>query len=326
MKRSLRAHLAIMFAAAVAIALVLAGGAAIGVLVLRERAERTSESATAAQPEEEMAGVRKAAMAMAVVAPFAIGGAALLGLALAHRALAPMREASRRAAAARASDLSLTLPVTGAADEWDELAGTLNVLLEESRGALSRMRRFTADAAHELRTPVTTIIGEAGLALRRERGVEELRASLSTVKAEGERLARLLEALLALARADSGTLLASKTAARLDELVARSVERAKSRAGAGNHAQLEVDCEVSDAVVQGNPVLLSRAVENLLDNALRYARRRVTVSLAADGQRARLRVADDGPASLRSWSRNCSGDSPGATRRGREKGSASGCR
>ena len=243
MKRSLRAHLAIMFAAAVAIALMVTGGAVIGVLVLQARAERASDLSQDRQPEEdEFGAVRKAAAAMAIVAPLAIAGAALLGLALARRALAPMREAGRRAAAARASDLNLTLPKTGAADEWDELAGTLNSLLEDARGSLLRMRRFTADAAHELRTPVTTIIGEAEVALRRDRGVEELRSALATVKTEGERLATLLEALLALARADAGTLLASKTVASLDEIVARSVERARRRAFESGRASLQLEC------------------------------------------------------------------------------------
>ena len=296
MKRSLRAHLAIMFAAAVAIALMVTGGAVIGVLVLQARAERASDLSQDRQPEEdEFGAVRKAAAAMAIVAPLAIAGAALLGLALARRALAPMREAGRRAAAARASDLNLTLPKTGAADEWDELAGTLNSLLEDARGSLLRMRRFTADAAHELRTPVTTIIGEAEVALRRDRGVEELRSALATVKTEGERLATLLEALLALARADASTLLASKTVASLDEIVARSVERARRRAFESGRASLQLECVGSNALVEGNPVLLSRAVENLLDNAIRHARGRVTVTLGGDGQVARLRVADDGP-------------------------------
>jgi len=296
MKRSLRTRLAIMFAAAVAVALMVAGGAVIGVLVLQARAEQASDLSQGRQPEDdELGGVRKAAAAMAIVAPVAIAAAALLGLALARRALAPMREASRRAAAARASDLNLTLPVTGAADEWDELANTLNALLQDARTSLLRTRRFTADAAHELRTPLTTIIGESEVALRRNRGVEELQAALSTVKAEGERLARLLEALLALARADAGTLLASKTTARLDEIVERSVDRARSSAMERGQTSLQVDCVGSNTLVEGNPVLLSRAVENLLDNAIRHAARLVTVTLVTDGNSARLRVADDGP-------------------------------
>src|SRR5207245_10931770 len=105
-------------------------------------------------------------------------GGAFRARALGRGARAPMRGAGRRAAAARASDWNLTLPKTGADDEWDELAGTLNALLEDARGSLLRMRRFTADAAHELRTPVTTIIGEAEVALRRDRSVEELRSAL----------------------------------------------------------------------------------------------------------------------------------------------------
>jgi two-component system heavy metal sensor histidine kinase CusS len=239
--------------------------------------------------------VYKAAIAMGIVAPFAIGAAAFLGLALARRALSPMREASRRASAARASELNLSLPVTGTGDEWDDLATTLNTLLEDARSSLSRIRRFTADAAHELRTPVTTIIGEAEVALRRHRGVEELRAALDTIKGEGERLAALLEALLALSRADAGILLASKMEARLDEIVGRSVTRAKANASESGRNSLQLECVGSAGTVVGNPVLLSRAVENLLDNAIRHATERVTVTLTANERTARVRVADDGP-------------------------------
>jgi two-component system heavy metal sensor histidine kinase CusS len=206
-----------------------------------------------------------------------------------------MREASRRAAVARASDLDLTIPLTGSGDEWDDLARTLNALLADARGSMLRVRRFTADAAHELRTPITTILGEAELALRRNRGAGELRDALTTVKLEGERLARLLEALLALARADAGTLLSSKTTARLEDIVESSLERVRDRASQGGFASVRVDCVGAGGSVEGNPLLLSRAVENLLDNAVRHARERVTVSLRTDGGMARVRIADDGP-------------------------------
>jgi two-component system heavy metal sensor histidine kinase CusS len=276
--------------------MLVSAGAVIAVLVLEELEERSVRLTRGIQPEEdEFHDVYKAAIAMGIVAPFAIGAAAFLGLALARRALSPMREASRRASAARASELNLSLPVTGTGDEWDDLATTLNTLLEDARSSLSRIRRFTADAAHELRTPVTTIIGEAEVALRRHRGVEELRAALDTIKGEGERLAALLEALLALSRADAGILLASKMEARLDEIVGRSVTRAKANASESGRNSLQLECVGSAGTVVGNPVLLSRAVENLLDNAIRHATERVTVTLTANERTARVRVADDGP-------------------------------
>jgi signal transduction histidine kinase len=296
MKRSLRSQLAVVFAGAVGATLLLSGGAVMAVLALEEHAERVERLSRGAEPEaDEFHDVRKAAIAMAIAAPLAIGAAALIGLVLARRALAPMREASRRASAARASELNLSLPMTGTGDEWDDLATTLNTLLDDARSSLSRVRRFTADAAHELRTPVTTIIGEAEVALRRDRSLEELRAALETIKGEGERLATLFEALLALSRADAGILLASKMETRLDEIVARSVTRAKTNASVSGRNSLHVEYVGHAGTIVGNPVLLSRAVENLLDNAIRHARERVTVTLTANEHTVHVRVADDGP-------------------------------
>jgi two-component system heavy metal sensor histidine kinase CusS len=245
--------------------------------------------------DDDLLVVPRAAAAMAIVAPLTIAAAAVLGLYLARRALAPMREASRRVAAARASELDLTLPVTGADDEWDDLASTLNALLADARGSMFRVRRFTADAAHELRTPVTTILGEAEVALRRKRTEEELRTALVTVKDEAERIAQLLEALLSLARADAGTLLSSKAVLPLGEVLEAAVARARERASQRGHAAIRVESAPANVLVEGNRPLLSRALENLLDNALRHARDQVTVTVAADGTTARVRVADDGP-------------------------------
>jgi two-component system heavy metal sensor histidine kinase CusS len=185
---TLRHRLALLFAAAVAVALLVAGGATMGVIVVQTQAHRQDEIRRGEPPDEDDAlVVGRAAAAMGIVSPIVIAAAAVLGLYLARRALEPMREASRRAASARASELDLTLPVTGANDEWDELATTLNALLADARGSLLRVRRFTADAAHELRTPITAILGESEVALRRKRSELELRAALNVVKEEAER-------------------------------------------------------------------------------------------------------------------------------------------
>ncbi|MFL5443230.1 MAG: sensor histidine kinase [Myxococcales bacterium] len=296
MKLALRHRLALLFACAVGVALLVSGGATIAVIALQTQAHREDEIRRGEPPDDDdLLVVSRAAAAMAIVSPIVIAAAAVVGLYLARRALAPMREASRRAASARASDLDLTLPVTGANDEWDELATTLNVLLADARGSLFRVRRFTADAAHELRTPITAILGESEVALRRKRSEAELRAALTVVKEEAERSARLLEALLALARADAGTLLSSKTKLPVAGIVESSVSRARERASHDGHVAIRVDRGSTTAFVEGNAALLSRALENLLDNAIRHAATQVTVTVASDGTLARVRVDDDGP-------------------------------
>jgi methyl-accepting chemotaxis protein len=139
-KLTLRARLALSFAAAVAGALLVFSAVVVAVFSLSEMSDKA---------EEEIGeNTRRVLISMAIAAPAAIGGAAGLGLWLARRAVAPLQEASARARAARSSELDLTLPVRGTGDEWDELAGTLNALLADARGAMDRIRRFTADAAH----------------------------------------------------------------------------------------------------------------------------------------------------------------------------------
>jgi signal transduction histidine kinase len=294
-KLALRHRLALLFASSVAVALLVSGGATIGVIALQTEAHMRDEISRGLPADnDDLLVVPRAAAAMAVVAPLAIAGAALLGLYLARRALAPMREASRRAAAARASELDLTLPVTGADDEWDDLASTLNALLADARGSMFRMRRFTADAAHELRTPVTAILGEAEVALRRKRTEAELRAALSTVQEEAVRIAQLLEALLSLARADAGTLLSSRAVLPLGDIVEATVARVRERASHDDRAAIHVEHATTGALVDGNRTLLSRAIENLLDNGVRHARTRVVVTVTSDETTARLQVADDG--------------------------------
>jgi signal transduction histidine kinase len=296
LKLALRHRLALLFACAVGVALLVSGGATIAVIALQTQAHREDEIRRGEPPDDDdLLVVSRAAAAMAIVSPMVIAAAAVVGLYLARRALAPMREASRRAASARASDLDLTLPVTGANDEWDELATTLNALLADARGSLFRVRRFTADAAHELRTPITAILGESEVALRRKRSEAELRAALTVVKEEAERSARLLEALLALARADAGTLLSSKTKLPVAGIVESTVSRARDRAAHDGHVAIRVDRGSSSAFVEGNAALLSRALENLLDNAIRHAATQITVTVASDGTLARVRVDDDGP-------------------------------
>jgi two-component system heavy metal sensor histidine kinase CusS len=278
----LRTRFALFFAGAVAAALVFFCGAAA--LVLRQEERGSVEDA-----EEDVSQMLEA---MLLAAPVAIAGAAGLGMWLSRRALAPMKEASDRARTARASELDLVLPVGVHGDEWDDLAQTLNLLLGEARTSLSRVRTFTADAAHELRTPLTTIMGEVDVTLRRERSKEELRDTLVLVREESARLAKVVDALLTLARADAGSLSQQKSPEPLEHLTRQAVSQALTTACAPD---AHVEVRAADATVLCEPTLLQRALRNLIENGLIHGGGQVEVVVGAVDGMGRVLVRDQGP-------------------------------
>jgi two-component system heavy metal sensor histidine kinase CusS len=283
----------LFFAAAVGAALLTFSAVVLFVLNRDEAAERDSRAASP-DGDDPAENLQKVLLAMALSAPVAVAAAAGLGYLLARQALAPLREASARARAARRSELDLVLPM-GGGKEWDELAGTLNTLIADGRASLERIRRFTADAAHELRTPLTALIGEADLAIRRERTAVELRAILGTIREEGGRLAALLDALLMLARADSGTLLSRRASVDLAEIAREASKRTIDHARQGGRETAEIIIDAAPSAGEGDAHLLARAMENLLDNALRHGGGRASIRVTPDGACVRVVVSDDGP-------------------------------
>ncbi len=288
----LKARLAVTFALGVAAALVVFSGAVVTALWLDARAERAHPRLAQTAGADEVSDLRRVGVALAVAFPMAVLLAAAAGRALAERAVAPLREATSRVRAASASGLELTLPVSGRGDEWDALAVTLNELLRETRSSFERVRRFTADAAHELRNPVTAILGEADLALFRARDPEALRASLTEIRFEAEHVRRLLDGLLMLARADAGTLLDRRGPVDLNDLAREALDRTRTVAA---RPELRFSLREADgAEVVGDAALLARAIGNLLENAARYATSEVRLEFEA-GERIVVRVRDDGP-------------------------------
>lgn len=286
MKWGLRTQLAASFTAAVAAALLVFGAAVGWAMVDDERDEAAQHSAEPDTADD----LKRILLAMAAASPFALAGAAGLGTWFARRALAPLKEASERARAAQDSALHVTLPVTGTDEEWDALAVTLNQLLDRTRAAMERIRHFTADAGHELRTPLTTIIGEAELALRRERSADDLRTAMRVILDESQRLSELVGRLLLLARSDAGVLPRSAEPLELEARVRAEVARVQAREPA---ARLTV--AGGPLQLRGDPTLLALVVHNLLDNAVRYGGGVAEVTLERRGATARLQVRDHGP-------------------------------
>jgi signal transduction histidine kinase len=204
---------------------------------------------------------------------------------LAGRVLRPVDRL--RAEVDRISDqrLDRRVPEPATGDEIARLARTMNAMLDRLSDAAERQRSFVADAAHELRTPLARIRTQLEVD-RAHPGTAEPAATSASVLAETERLQRLVDDLLLLARSDAGAgALRGAGPVDLDEVVA---EQARGRP--------LVDCgAVLPVQVAGDRTQLERAVANVLDNAVRHARTRVTVALAEADAAAVLTVADDGP-------------------------------
>ncbi|QSQ25843.1 HAMP domain-containing histidine kinase [Pyxidicoccus parkwayensis] len=178
-------------------------------------------------------------------------------------------------------------------DEIGELRAVLAEVTQRLRGAREAQERLIADAAHELRTPLSLMRTSMDLALRRERGPEELRASLREARTEVERLAVLAGRMLDLAAVGRGTW--DRKKGDLAEVVARAVEGARAEAERrGLLIRLEAQGPAEASFDAGG---LRQAVDNLLANALKFSPEggEIRVRLSREAQAFRVSVADDGP-------------------------------
>jgi signal transduction histidine kinase len=229
-----------------------------------------------------------------------IGGIAAVTLAcvaawfVAGWALRPVDRMQRQAAAITASGLDNRMSVPRTRDELHRLARTLNDMLDRLDRSASAERRFLERASHELRTPLAALRAEIDLALRRRRSAAELAAALRNASEETDRLARLADDLLVLARAEDGRLPLHREPTQVPELLESSAALFAARA-----TELGVELAVcaSDVTVEADPLRLRQLIVNLLDNALRHTPRGGTVRLAAtaDDHTVRIAVTDSGP-------------------------------
>ena len=180
-------------------------------------------------------------------------------------------------------------------DEIARLARAFNELLDKLESAHGMQQRLLADASHELRTPLTVLRGEIEVALRRERPAEEYREVLESSREEIERLTKLTENLLSLARSDAGEGLVTREPVDVSSL-GRLVVNAMSSLAKEKRITLTVDA--SEPVwVEGDSVALERVGLNLVENAIRYspAGESVTMGVRTEGSEAIWIVSDTGP-------------------------------
>ncbi len=226
-----------------------------------------------------------------VLLPLSLLLAAAGGLWLTGRALGPLREVTRAAAELGAEDLSRRLTVTGN-DELAELARTFNGMIARLEASFEQQRRFTADASHELRTPLARAKVATSLALAGQPDEQEDRAALRVADQAADAMARLIDQLLTLARADAGQL----ALARQSVAVAELLHGAVAALPPGGDARITIVPPPEALTLDGDPALLEQVLVNLLTNALRHtpADGRVTLAAAAVANEVHLTVTDTG--------------------------------
>lgn len=235
-----------------------------------------------------------------IVVPLAILVAGCLSYSFAHRALVPLREISSEARALSATDLNKRLPVPRQDDEMAELAGTLNAMLDRLARAFRAQDQFIANASHELKTPLSIVLGMVSVLKQKARTPEEYDRFASSVEDEIRGLANLVSGLLLLARADAGAPLGGARPTALNDIVTDAVQRCQTVADQ-REVRLVVNLPLpaedeSEPVVYGDATLLVTMVANVIRNAVRYSPvdKPVNVSAAVRGGCGHIIVRDSG--------------------------------
>jgi two-component system OmpR family sensor kinase len=237
--------------------------------------------------------LRQLVIVLAIGGPVAVAVACLAAWIVAGWALHPMERMRQQAAAITASGTERRMPVPRTRDELQRLALTLNGMLDRLASSMASERAFLERASHELRTPLAALRAEVDLALRRQRTAAELSAALASVSQETDRLSRLAEDLLVLARAGDGRLPLHREAVSLRATLDSVSTRFEARA-------LELDvvlCAAApDTTISVDSLRLRQALVNLLDNALRHTPRNGRVDLVGTiiGRDVRITVTDTG--------------------------------
>jgi heavy metal sensor kinase len=233
--------------------------------------------------------------ALSLLVPAALLVASLGGYWMSRRALAPVDAIIKDAKSISAHNIESRLEVLKTGDELQRLSETLNEMLNRLNAAFKRVTQFTADASHELRTPVALVRATAEIALRKKRPAEEYEEALGQILQESERTTGLIENLLTLTRADARQEKIELQKLDLREPLQDAVRQAQILAAAKD---VEVLFSLPEApvTVLGNAQALRRLALILLDNAVKYSvpGGKVELDLHADSTEARFRVKDNG--------------------------------
>lgn len=221
---------------------------------------------------------------------------AALGWVLSRGSLRPIAAITRTARRISSRQIDDTIPTTGSGDELDELAHTLNDMLGRIREGVDRMRRFSVDAAHQLRTPLTAMHSQIDVTLANDRSPEEYRVVLADLLFQVDRLSDTVNAMLRLAQSEGGLEATHSKRVEIDPLLE---EVADFFVALAEDRNIEVSIQAeSKGAVRGDPSWLHQLFANLLHNAIQYTPEGGRVEITArpaGGHEIVVRVRDTGP-------------------------------
>jgi len=228
----------------------------------------------------------------------AAGSVLLLGLAggwwVSTQVIRPIKDISATAERIATGDLSQRINMAQTKDELGQLAGTLNSTFARLEAAFAHQRQFTADASHELRTPIAVLISETQTTLARQRTPEEYQETIEACLATAQQMRQLTETLLQLARLDAGQEIADRQPLNLADNVRACIDRIHPLA---DERGIRINANLSPAFTLGHSVQLNQVITNLLANAIHYNRLNgeIHVSTCGESGRTVLLVTDTGP-------------------------------
>ncbi len=244
--------------------------------------------------DAELAALRRLAWYLTGVGAAVLAFGLLVGWWLATRALKPIAAISAAAETIAAGNLAQRISTAGSDDELNRLARVLNSTFARLETAFAQQARFTADAAHELRTPVAVILTHVQNALASDNLTDEHREAFQACQRAAQRMRRLIESLLKLARLDAGQEPMKRESFDLSQLTHDCVELVRPLANARGIA---LHCDLPTAPCTGDADLLAEVITNLLTNAIEYNRDHGEVRITARRANANvlLSVTDTGP-------------------------------
>ena len=247
--------------------------------------------------EERIESLQEIIFLATPIGLLAVGLASYL---MARRALAPIGRVAREAQDLTAQRLDKRIEVPRGRDELTEMVIVINQMLDRLQDAFSAQERFIANAAHELKTPLSLLLGKAQVLRQRNRDEADYRQYLETVQTEARRLARIVESLLVLARVDAGLPLPAMEPISINEVVMDAVRECTAYAEPCNvriTPRLAVTQDQDDPQIEGDSELLAIMLSNVIRNAIRFspARGAVDVSVEQSDTTVLIQVSDEGP-------------------------------
>jgi heavy metal sensor kinase len=240
------------------------------------------------------AALQRAGWILLVLTPTVFIVALVGGWLVVGRALRRVDDLRRTALEIQGTNLQRRIKHSGADDEIGRLAQAFDQMIARLDRSFQQVRQFSADASHELKTPLTAIRGEAEVALMGTHSADEYRQTIGSILESSERMSQVVESLLLLARADSGQNLIRREPVELGDVLLRAYESLEDMA-ARQHISVLIE-EVDDLTISGDPLWLNQILVNLISNGIKYTPEggEVSVALRAVEEHAELTVRDTG--------------------------------